>query len=348
LALPDSGPANVDHTTSRSMPMTAPRQPRCRLGTITGALSAALLWGAAAPLGAAPAAGGLPGPAADGRPAGAAEAADPHRGWRDAGLQRGLESVIRTLGLGDAVGGGRLALALVDLTPGSEPRLAMLNGDRMMYAASLPKVAILLGAVAEAEAGRLRLDGERLAALANMIRHSSNTDATRVLEWVGGERLLQILQSPRFGFYDAASGGGLWVGKGYGPAPAFRRDPLANLSHGATAFQVARLYAALATGRLLTPPYTALMLDALSRPGIRHKFVAGLAERPGAVIWRKSGTWQDTHADSALVEAGGHRFVMVAIAHDRDGGEWLRRLAAPLHDLIVAPPAAATLALDRR
>jgi beta-lactamase class A len=261
-------------------------------------------------------------------------------------LQRSLESTVRDLGLDAEIQGGRLALALVDLSEGARPRLAMLNGDRMMYAASLPKIAILFGAVAEAEAGRMQLDGERLAAMANMIRHSSNIDATRVLNWVGGERLLQLLESPRFGFYDRAEGGGLWVGKGYDSAPAFRRDPVANLSHGATVYQVARLYARLADGRLFEPRFNALMLDALSRPGIRHKFVAGLAERPQAVLWRKSGTWQDTHADSALVESGGHRFVMVAIAHSPEGGEWLRRLAAPMHDLIV-PPGAARLALGK-
>jgi beta-lactamase class A len=268
------------------------------------------------------------------------------RAARDPALQRSLESTVRDLGLDADVQGGRLALALVDVSNGGKPRLAMLNGDRMMYAASLPKIAILFGAVAEAEAGRLRLDGERLAAMANMIRHSSNSDATRVLHWVGGERLLQLLESPRFGFYDRADGGGLWVGKGYDSAPAFRRDPVASLSHGATVYQVARLYALLADGRLFEPRFNALMLDALSRPGIRHKFVAGLAERPQAVLWRKSGTWQDTHADSALVESGGRRFVMVAIARSPEGGEWLRRLAAPLHDLIVTP-AAARLALGR-
>jgi len=261
-------------------------------------------------------------------------------------LQRSLESTVRSLGLGADVRDGRLALALVDVSDGGKPRLAMLNGDRMMYAASLPKIAILFGAVAEAEAGRLQLDGERLAAMANMIRHSSNSDATRVLHWVGGERLLQLLESPRFAFYDRAEGGGLWVGKGYDSAPAFRRDPVASLSHGATVYQVARLYALLADGRLFEPRFNALMFDALSRPGIRHKFVAGLAERPQAVLWRKSGTWQDTHADSALVESGGRRFVMVAIARSPEGGEWLRRLAAPLHDLIV-PPQAARLALGK-
>jgi beta-lactamase class A len=264
----------------------------------------------------------------------------------DAELQRSLESTVRDLGLDAEVQGGRLALALVDLSEGVRPRLAMLNGDRMMYAASLPKIAILFGAMAEAEAGRLRLDDERLAAMANMIRHSSNSDATRVLHWVGGERLLQLLESPRFGFYDRAEGGGLWVGKGYDSAPAFHRDPVASLSHGATVYQVARLYARLAEGRLFEPRFNALMLDALSRPGIRHKFVAGLADRPQAVLWRKSGTWQDTHADSALVESGGRRFVMVAIARSPEGGDWLRRLAAPLHDLIV-PPEAARLALGK-
>jgi beta-lactamase class A len=264
----------------------------------------------------------------------------------DPGLQRSLEGTVRDLGLEAQVQAGRLALALVDLSDDSKPRLAMLNGDRMMYAASLPKIAILFGAVAEAEAGRLRVDGDLLAAMTNMIRHSSNADATRVLHQVGGERLLQWLQSPRFAFYDRAEGGGLWVGKGYDSAPAFSRDPVANLSHGATVYQVARLYALMAEGQLFEPRFNALMLDALSQPGIRHKFVAGLAERPQAVLWRKSGTWQDTHADSALVESGGRRFVMVAIARSAEGGEWLRRLAAPLHDLIV-PPDAARVALGK-
>ena len=148
------------------------------------------------------------------------------RACRDAGLQQGLQALVRAQGLEAAVDAGRLALALLELTPGAPPRLAMLNGDRIVYAASLPKIAILLGALAEADAGRLPLDEARIAALHDMIRHSSNTDATRVLDWVGGERLLQILESPRYRLYDRESGGGLWVGKAYGSAPAFRRDPL--------------------------------------------------------------------------------------------------------------------------
>lgn len=259
------------------------------------------------------------------------------RAAQDPGLQTAMERVVADAGLRDQVERGNLALALVDATDAAAPRLAMLNGDRMMYAASLPKVAILLGALAEAEAGRLSIDADTVSAMTNMIRYSSNADATRMLRQVGVDRLAEILQSPRFALYDRSGAGGLWVGKAYGPEPAVRRDPLHNLSHGATAYQVARMYWMLAGGRLLSPPMNALMKQMLSEPGIHHKFVKGLDARPGAEIFRKSGTWKEFHADSALVESGGKRFVLVGIARHPDGGEWLARLAAPLHDIVVSP-----------
>ena len=260
---------------------------------------------------------------------------------RDAGLQRGLESVVRDAGLAHEAQAGRLSLAVADVTDRNAPRLAMINGDEMMYAASLPKVAILLAALAEAEAGRMPLDESRLQAMTRMIRYSSNEDATRVLGWVGQERLLDILQSPGYRFYDAAGSGGLWVGKAYGSETAYRRDPVHNLSHGATAFQVARLYYLLANDALLSPPFNALMKQTLSEPGIHHKFVKALEGIPGIRIFRKSGTWKDYHADSALVEYGQHRYVIVALAQHSDGGEWLARLGLPLHHLLVgASPAA--------
>ncbi|MFM1892457.1 MAG: hypothetical protein RLZ44_1534, partial [Pseudomonadota bacterium] len=55
---------------------------------------------------------------------------------------------------------------------------------------------------------------------------------------------------------------------------------------------------------------------------------------------RKSGTWRDFHADAALVEAGGHRYIMVGLARHADAGNWLARLAAPMHDLVLGRPAA--------
>ena len=256
----------------------------------------------------------------------------------DPGLQRGLERVVRALGLMDEVGAKHLALALVDVTDVNSPRLAMLNGDEMMYAASLPKVAILFGAFAEIESGRLALDDKHLEEMTNMIRYSSNEDASRVLAWVGGERLLEILQSDRYRFYDASGAGGLWVGKSYGNDAAYRRDPIRHLSHSATAFQVARLYYLLANGSLFTSRLNELMKEILSKPGIHHNFVKGLESRPGVRIYRKSGTWKDFHSDSALVEYGHYRYIIVGLTEHPRGGDWLVRLAAPMHDLVVSPP----------
>ena len=256
---------------------------------------------------------------------------------RDPELQRGLENVVNGLGLDREVRSGHLSLALVDVTERDAPRLAMLNGDDMVYAASLPKIAILLGAFAEAESGRLPLDDTRLQAMTRMIRYSSNEDATRMLKWVGEDRLIEILQSPRFRFYDANGGGGLWVGKSYGSEAAYRPDPIHNLSHGATAFQVARLYYLLANDALFTPRLNELMKETLGDPGIHHKFVKALETLPGIRIFRKSGTWKDYHADSALVEFGSHRYILVGLAEHPDGGDWLVKLARPLHDLVVSP-----------
>jgi beta-lactamase class A len=258
------------------------------------------------------------------------------RADRDPAMQQALEGAVRELGLQPSLTQHRLSLALVDVTDAQAPRLAMLNGDDMMYAASMPKIGILVAALAEAESGRFPLDEQRLQAMNRMIRNSSNEDATRVLNWVGGERVLGWLQSDRFRLYDAQSGGGLWVGKGYDSEPAFHRDPVHNLSHGATAFQVARLYTMLADGTLFTPRYNALMMDILSNPGIHHKFVRALEGLPGVHIFRKSGTWKNYHADSALVEQGGRRFVMVAIAEDPDGGDWLVRLGQRMYQIAMA------------
>ena len=255
---------------------------------------------------------------------------------QDASLQRGLERTVQGLGLDHEVAAGRLSLALVDVSHGAPPRLAMLNGNHMVYAASLPKIAILLGVLADSELGRLTLDAARLATLTNMIRFSSNDDASRAMSWIGGARLAEILQSERFALYDAKANGGLWVGKAYGKEGAFQRDPLHNLSHGATAFQVARLYYLLANDALLSPRFNALMKDVLSRPGIHHKFVKGLDSRPGVQIFRKSGSWRDFHADSALVEFGDKRYIIVGLAQHPSGGQWLEQLAPRMHDLIVA------------
>jgi beta-lactamase class A len=266
---------------------------------------------------------------------------------RDAGLQHALEDLLRAQGLTGAAEADRLAVVVVDITDPSAPRVAEVNGDRMMYAASLPKIAILLGAMDTIQRGRAVPDAAIERDIEQMIRYSSNGAATRVLQWVGRDRLLALLQSPRLRLYDPDRNGGLWVGKDYGGSPAYSRDPLANLSHGATAMQVARLFQLLEGGYLLDAEHSAQMKAVLGNPGIHHKFVKGLESRPGATIYRKSGTWQQFHADGALIESGGHKLVLVGLAEDPRGGDWLAGIAAPLHDLVVGQPGDAARVASR-
>ena len=117
-------------------------------------------------------------------------------------LQQGLEALVDEQKLAAAVRKRELALVLVIVTDPEKPRLAELNGQTMVYAASLPKIAILLGAAVAIDEGRMELNDELKRDLHNMIRFSCNSCATKVLEMVGREELLEILTSPEYKFYD--------------------------------------------------------------------------------------------------------------------------------------------------
>ena len=254
----------------------------------------------------------------------------------DLQLQQALESLVDQQNLTSAIKAKELAVVLVIVTDPENPRLAELNGRNMVYAASLPKIAILLGAAVAIDEGRLELDDELRADLVDMIRFSCNACATKVLEMVGREELIKILQSPEYNFYEKDGSGGLWVGKDYGPSTAYQRDPLSNLSHGATAFQAARFYYKLNNGTLVSPEQSRMMLEVLSKPGIPHKFVKGLQAYADLEIYRKSGTWKTYHADRALVRTDGLSYIIVALANSPKGTLWLEKLAGPLHELAVS------------
>lgn len=249
-------------------------------------------------------------------------------------LQPALEKLVREQGLWNQVKERNLALGLVDITDIDAPRYAVLNPHHMMYAASLPKIAILLGAYVEITDGELKLDAGLKEAMTRMIRHSDNASATSVLEKIGRQDLIDILTSDRLRLYDRKQNGGLWVGKAYAKGTAYQRDPLHNLSHGATVYQVVRFFYFLERGELVDPNYCEEMKQILSAPAISHKFVAGLTQRPNAEVYRKSGTWRQFHADAALVVSGEHRFIIVGLANHSEGGKWLEQLATPMHDLI--------------
>ena len=251
-------------------------------------------------------------------------------------LQQQLDGIMGRLGYHKAIEDRRLAVVLVDISDLMMPRVAGVNGSHMIYAASIPKLAILLGAFIEIRDGNLELDAETRKSLTEMIRYSSNREATRMLNTIGKQRLIDILQSDEFDLYDEEQGGGLWVGKEYGKSPAYRRDPLHNLSHGATAMQVARFYYLLETGQIVDAELQQEMKTMLGEPGIKHKFVKGLDDNEDVDIYRKSGSWKKWHGDSAIIESGDIRYIVVGLVEDPNGGAWLSRMIKPIHDLMIS------------
>lgn len=262
------------------------------------------------------------------------EAALPHNS-SDNRLTLELRQLLERLNVASQVKQEHVAVSLVDLTDPESPRYAGVNDQVMMYAASVPKIAILLAGFEEIRAGRLQYTPAVRDTFTRMVRQSSNVDASKAAQWVGFEKIAETLTSAKYRFYDPAKNGGLWLGKAYGgSADYWRGDPLHNLSHGATTLQLARFFTMLAEDKLVDPEHCRLMKEVLSRPGINHKFVKGLSGIPGVMIYRKSGTWRDWHSDAALIESNGHRYVLAALTKDPDGGKLLEKLAAGAHEII--------------
>ena len=253
-------------------------------------------------------------------------------------LQQKLEKYIKENDLTSLVQKKQLSFTLVDITDPARPQVGKINGDVNLYAASLPKIAILLGVFQRIHDEELLFDANLREQLIQMIRFSSNEAASDLLDLVGKEYLAELLQSKRYNLYDEKVGG-LWVGKHYSKEGAWKRDPLFNLSHGASSLQVAKFYYLLATDRLVSAESCSLMRDILSKPGISHKFVRGAEEHmPTAEVYRKSGTWQTYHSDSALIEHGDRTYIAVALINHTDGGKILSDLIIEMDKIIFSTP----------
>jgi len=256
---------------------------------------------------------------------------NPHLGETcDPRLQKALITHLDSLHLNNATERKRLSVVVVDITDTSSPRMAYVNPNEMMYAASLPKIAILLGAFEKIANGEMPLDDEILEKLKLMIRNSSNAAATEILHRVGMEYLAELLQSPRYRLYDPGKNGGLWVGRDYSGGSVWKRDPLHNISHGTTAMQAARFYYLAVTGRLVSEQFFNDFAEIMSNPGIQHKFVKGIKKsNPDAEIYRKSGTWKNFHADSGVIvdKEKGYQYIIVALVEHPKGADGLARFA---------------------
>ncbi|HEX7154304.1 MAG TPA: serine hydrolase [Thermoanaerobaculia bacterium] len=211
-------------------------------------------------------------------------------------------------------------------------RLAMTNPDRIEYAASVAKIGILL-AYFELHPNA-PLDATTRHELGLMAKISSNEMAAKYSRQMGLREIQEVLN--RRGFYDATRGGGLWVGKHYGPNSERIGDPVADHSHGATVRQLLRYYLLLEQGKLVSPEASKTMREIFASPGIPHddhKFVKGLAGRERQII-RKWGSWQDYLHDSAVVTGKDRHYIIVALTHHARGDEYLAELVQAVDELM--------------
>ena len=256
--------------------------------------------------------------------------------WSDPQLQAQVDQALARLGLDDEVRRRRLAVCLVDLSDPKRPRVASVNGDTMLYAASLPKIAVLLAAFEKIAQHKMEFSDENRALMENMIRLSNNHATTELMHRVGKKYIARVLLSPRYRLYDPDHNGGLWVGKDYAKSGLWKRDPIHNLSHGATAIQVARFYYLLWTDNLVTPEYSQKMRDVMSGEHLNHKFVKALSLLAAPIrLFRKSGSWRTYHSDSALVQRGSQAYIAVALSDDPNGGKWMGEIITALDEIVV-------------
>ena len=253
----------------------------------------------------------------------------------DAVLQLRIETIDSQLRVRHGMTTEQTAVGVLDL---NTLRLAMVRPDRIDYAASVPKIGILLAYFQLHPEAATNLDAQTRHELGLMIKVSDNEMAAKYSQQLGLKQIQQVLDS--YGFYDAKHGGGLWVGKHYGKGSKRIGDPLANHSHAATVRQLLRYYLLLEQGKLVSSAASKTMREIFASPYIAHlndKFVKGLARRDVQIL-RKSGWWEDWFHDTAIVTGGGRHYLIAAITHHAQGEAYLEEFARAADDLLSGGP----------
>jgi beta-lactamase class A len=231
---------------------------------------------------------------------------------------------------------GKMSVGLVDLSNPKAPRAALVNGDTMMYGASLPKLMVLLAAFQGFEDGSLKDTPEVHRDLIETIRRSDNLAASRMIGRIGLRKIEALASDRRYQFYDPRKGG-IWLGGTYAHGGETNPEPITGLSHTATAYQLCRFYYLLAYGRLISPERSRQMLKILAFPDLPGKFVSVLETAvPPDRLYRKSGEVRGFHADSVLVWAGWRRYILVAMVEDGRGEQMLKELV-PVAEQVLKP-----------
>lgn len=249
----------------------------------------------------------------------------------DAGLQAAVEGLDARLRARYGITAEQTAVGVLDL---NTLRLALVRPDQVDYAASVPKIGILLAYFQLHPEAATQLDAQTRHELGQMIKVSSNEMAAKYSQELGLKKIQAVLDS--YGLYDAQHGGGLWVGKHYGKGTERYTDPVGGHSHAATVRQLMRYYLLLEQDKLVSPAASTTMREIFASPAIAHvqdKFVKGLAGRP-VEIRRKAGWWELWAHDTAVVTGPGRHYVVVAMTHHPKGDDYLSDFAAAVDDFI--------------
>jgi beta-lactamase class A len=249
----------------------------------------------------------------------------------DPALQKQLEQVDESLREKFAMTTEQTAVGLLDLNTN---RLALIHPDRIEYAASVPKVGILLTYFHDHPEAVDHLDSTTQHELGLMAKASNNEMASKFSHQLGLKHIQEVLAE--YHFYDPSHGGGIWVGKHYGKDSERYPDPVGNHSHAATVRQLVRYFLMLEQGKLVSPTASEKMKQIFLSPDIPHddiKFVKGLKGRDVQII-RKWGSWENWYHDCALVSGKDRHYILVALTQHPKGDEYLEQIAPAVDDLL--------------
>lgn len=250
----------------------------------------------------------------------------------DDALQTALEQLDQKVAANLKIPADKRAFGVLDLT---DLRLAMIQPDAVFYAASVPKIAILLAYFETHPEAVDNLPDDVAHELGMMIKRSDNELAAKYGRIVGREKVQEILESKPYQLYESTRGG-LWYGKHYGPDEKRVGDPVHDHSHAATVRQCLRFYLMMEQGRLVNYAASRRMRAIFASPHLEladSKFVAGLQGRDLSII-RKSGTWKNWHLDTARVEHGDRVYLLAGMVHHENGDQYLAKLAAGVDELL--------------
>lgn len=246
-------------------------------------------------------------------------------------LQAKLENIDRDLRARFAMTSEQTAVGLLDLNTGA---LGMIHPDREEYAASIPKIGILLAYFQLHPEAATNLNTQTRHELGLMAKASNNEMASKFSRELGLKPIQAVLNS--YHLYDTNHGGGLWLGKHYGKGDERIGSPVGDNSHAATVRQVLRFFLLLEQDQLVSPAASRTMREIFASPEIPAddiKFVQGLAGRKVQII-RKWGTWSDWHHDAAVITGEGRHYILVALTRHPRGDDYLVGLAPAVDDLM--------------